>query len=89
MELNAVLAKVRKLTAIAEHSATPPAEASACSAKADALMLEYAIEQADLDEFSDRRIALFTFIVGAISLVRATASPVRPLALIATCKGLT
>ena len=44
-----VLERVRKLLARAEHPATPPAEAEACSEKAAALMSRYVIDQAMLD----------------------------------------
>jgi hypothetical protein len=50
VELNSVLAKVNALIAKAEHEATPAAEAQACRERADALMLKYAIEEAQLDE---------------------------------------
>ena len=44
-----VLERVRKLLARAEHPATPPAEAEACSEKAAALMSRYVIDRAMLD----------------------------------------
>jgi hypothetical protein len=44
-----VLERVRKLLARAEHPATPPAEAEACSEKAAAMMSRYVIDQAMLD----------------------------------------
>ena len=43
------LDRIRKLLARAEHPATPPAEAEACSAKAAALMSRHVIDQAMLD----------------------------------------
>jgi len=47
---NVPLDRVRKLLARAEHPATPPAEAEACSLKAAALMSRYVIDQAMLDD---------------------------------------
>lgn len=44
-----ILERVRKLLARAEHTATPPAEAEACSEKAAALMSRYVIDRAMLD----------------------------------------
>jgi hypothetical protein len=44
-----VLERVRKLLARAEHPATPPAEAEACSAKAAALMSRHLIDRAMVD----------------------------------------
>ena len=44
-----MLERVRKLLARAEHPATPPAEAEACSAKAAALMSRHLIDRAMLD----------------------------------------
>lgn len=49
MELNKVLQRVNKLIALAEHEATGAAEAAAAREQADALMLKYAIEEAQLD----------------------------------------
>ena len=49
------LERIRKLLTRAEHPATPPAEAEACSAKAAALMTRHVIDQAMLD--SDRQTA--------------------------------
>jgi hypothetical protein len=49
MEQDKVLERVRKLIALAETPGTPDAEADSARAKADQLMLDYAIEQADLD----------------------------------------
>jgi hypothetical protein len=49
------LERVRKLLARAEHPATPPAEAEACSAKAAALMSRHLIDRAMVDAGSDRR----------------------------------
>jgi rubrerythrin len=46
MELNKVLDRVRKLTALAEHEGTGPAEAKLAREQADALMLKFAIDQA-------------------------------------------
>jgi hypothetical protein len=43
------LDRIRKLLTRAEHPATPPAEAEACSAKAAALMSRHLIDQAMLD----------------------------------------
>lgn len=48
MNLDNVLSKVRSLVQRAEHPATPPDEAATCRAKADELMLKYAIDQATL-----------------------------------------
>jgi hypothetical protein len=48
MSLDKTLAFVRKLTALAEHPETSPAEAEAAREKADALMLKYAINEAML-----------------------------------------
>jgi hypothetical protein len=47
-----ILERVRKLLARAEHPATPPAEAEACSAKAAALMSRHVIDQAMLEASS-------------------------------------
>ena len=44
-----VLERVRKLLARAEHPATPPAEAEACSAKAAELMSRHLIDEAMLE----------------------------------------
>jgi hypothetical protein len=44
-----ILERVRKLLARAEHPATPPAEAEACSAKAAALMSRHLIDRALVD----------------------------------------
>ncbi len=44
-----VLDRVRKLLTRAEHPATPPAEAEACSAKAAALMSRHLIDRAVVD----------------------------------------
>ena len=44
-----VLERVRKLLSRAEHPATPPAEAEACSAKAAALMSRHLIDRAMVD----------------------------------------
>src|SRR5215469_2535954 len=49
MELNDVLRKVRILIDKATHEGTPLDEAEACQAKADYLMLQYAIDEAALD----------------------------------------
>jgi hypothetical protein len=49
MELNSVLRRVNKLIALAEHESTPPAEAASARANADKLMLDYAIQDAQLD----------------------------------------
>jgi hypothetical protein len=46
MELTKIMTKVRALIAQAEHEATDPAEARIYREKADALMLQYAIEEA-------------------------------------------
>jgi hypothetical protein len=48
-----MLERVRKLLARAEHPATPPAEAEACSAKAAALMSRHLIDQAMLESRDD------------------------------------
>lgn len=50
MNLDNVLSKVRSLVQRAEHPSTPPEEAATCRAKADELMLKYAIDQAQLRE---------------------------------------
>jgi hypothetical protein len=49
MEQNKVLLRVHKLLERAEHPGTPPEEAESSQRMADKLMLDYAIEQADLD----------------------------------------
>jgi hypothetical protein len=49
------LGRVRKLLARAEHPATPPAEAEACSAKAAELMSRHLIDLAMLDDGRDER----------------------------------
>lgn len=49
MELNSVLRKVNALIAKAEHANTPPDEADTARSMADALMLKYAIQEAQLD----------------------------------------
>lgn len=49
MELSTVLKQVRSLVNLAEHENTPPAEAQLAREKADALMLKYAIDQAQLE----------------------------------------
>jgi hypothetical protein len=49
MEQSKVLERVHKLLERAEHPGTDGEEAEACRAKADKLMFDYAIEQADLD----------------------------------------
>lgn len=46
--LDNILSKVRGLVAKAEHPDTPDTEARACREKADAMMLQYAIDQAML-----------------------------------------
>jgi hypothetical protein len=48
MELDKVLSKVRGLIEKAEHPSTPEAEAKLCRDKADAMMTQYAIDQAQL-----------------------------------------
>lgn len=50
MELNKVLDRVRKLVALAEHESTPPNEAKLAREQADALMLQYAIEEAQIND---------------------------------------
>jgi hypothetical protein len=50
MELSNVLSKVRGLVNRAEHPDTSPDEAAACRAKADEMMLKYAIKEAQLRE---------------------------------------
>ena len=49
-----VLDRVRKLLTRAEHPATPPAEAEACSAKAAALMSRHLIDRAMVDAGNER-----------------------------------
>lgn len=49
MDQNKVLARVRLLLERAHHPSTPETETKACEEKANKLMVEYAIEQADLD----------------------------------------
>jgi hypothetical protein len=49
MELSKVLSRVNKLIALAEHEGTPPNEAAAAREQADRMMLDYAIEEAQLD----------------------------------------
>jgi len=49
MELSSVLRKVRALIEKAEHPETPVTEAKLAGEMADALMLKYAIDQANLD----------------------------------------
>lgn len=48
MNLDNVLSKVRSLVQRAEHPSTPPDEAALCRAKADEMMLKYAVDQAML-----------------------------------------
>jgi hypothetical protein len=50
MELNKVLDRVRKLTALAEHEGTGVAEAQLAREQADKLMLDYAISQAMIND---------------------------------------
>ena len=50
-----VLERVRKLLARAEHHATPPAEAEACSAKAAELMSRHLIDRAVIDAAREDR----------------------------------
>ena len=50
---NRILGRVRKLLTRAEHPATPPAEAEACSAKAAELMSRHLIDLALLDAGRD------------------------------------
>jgi hypothetical protein len=50
MELNAVLRKVRSLVQRAEHPETPEGEAQTAREMADALMLKYAIDQAQVND---------------------------------------
>jgi hypothetical protein len=52
-----ILERVRKLLTRAEHPATPPAEAEACSEKAAALMSRHVIDQAMLDATASRATA--------------------------------
>ena len=49
MEMDQALDKVRKLINKAEHPDTDPAEAKIYRAKADAMMLQYAIREASLN----------------------------------------
>jgi hypothetical protein len=49
VELNKVLSRVNKLIALAEHEGTSPPEAALAREQADKLMLDYAIEEAQLD----------------------------------------
>jgi hypothetical protein len=59
-----VLGRVRKLLTRAEHPATPPAEAEACSAKAAELMSRHLIDLAMLDDVrSDREQPIVRCIV--------------------------
>jgi hypothetical protein len=48
-DLETVLSRVRKLIERADHAGTPEAEADACRTKADRMMLDYAITEAQLD----------------------------------------
>jgi hypothetical protein len=50
-----VLARVRKLLAVAEHPATPPAEAENAAEAAERLILKHAIDEALLDAKADHR----------------------------------
>jgi hypothetical protein len=50
MDLDKVLSKVRGLLNKAEHPSTPEAEAKMCRAKADEMMTDYAVTQAQLRE---------------------------------------
>lgn len=50
-----MLARVRKLLAVAEHPATPPAEAENAAQAAERLILKHAIDEALLDSTSDHR----------------------------------
>lgn len=47
--LESVLSKVRKMIERADHPGTPEAEAEVCRAKADRMMLDYAITEAEID----------------------------------------
>lgn len=60
-----MLDRIRKLLARAEHPATPPAEAEACSAKAAALMSRHLIDQAMLESRTPITSAPVTKIVVA------------------------
>lgn len=76
-----VLQRVRKLLSRAEHPATPPAEAEACSAKAAALMSRHLIDRAmvdagrqDRDEPVVRRIIVEApYVVGKVLLLNEVA----------------
>lgn len=48
--IDKVLSKVRALIDKADHAATPKAEADACRARAEEMMLKYAIAEAELDK---------------------------------------
>jgi hypothetical protein len=52
---DAVLARIRKLLAVAEHPATPPAEAEAAAEAAERLIIKYAIDEALIEARSDVR----------------------------------
>ncbi|HVW81901.1 MAG TPA: DUF2786 domain-containing protein [Mycobacteriales bacterium] len=52
---DAVLARIRKLLAVAEHPATPPAEAESAAATAERLIIKYAIDEALLEARADVR----------------------------------
>jgi hypothetical protein len=52
---DAVLARIRKLLAMAEHPATPPAEAEAAALAAERLILKHAIDEALLSARADVR----------------------------------
>ena len=76
-----VLERVRKLLSRAEHPATPPAEAEACSAKAAELMSRHLIDQAlidarrlDRDEPTVRHIVVEPpYVVGNVLLLNEVA----------------
>ncbi|HEX3706447.1 MAG TPA: DUF2786 domain-containing protein [Mycobacteriales bacterium] len=52
---DAVLARIRKLLAVAEHPATPPAEAESAAQAAERMIIKYAIDEALLAARSDVR----------------------------------
>jgi hypothetical protein len=52
---DAVLARIRKLLAMAEHPGTPPAEAEAAATAAERLIVKHAIDEALLAARSDVR----------------------------------
>lgn len=51
--LDRILAKIQKLVALADHANTPPAEAESARLRAEALMLEYRIEEWQVSQQAD------------------------------------